>query len=205
MSRPIYEPRPQRDIASLGYGKRQLERRPAPLAAASGADPIWVRLTRTTDITMVSGALVMAFPDDGNNATQVSNNAAGEIDILPFTSGTDFLGVYVFEPSIITCEYSWSVSNANAGATVMRSNIEKVVISNNSVVGINRYEYTEITSGFLTVLSVVDTFFVTQQDIDDSDPNNYFHPRARQESGTNKNLTASDFQVWRLPLVDPAS
>lgn len=206
MSRPIYEPQTQRDVASLGYGKRQLERRPAPTAAAAGSDPIWVRIQRTVDITMVSGALVFAFPDDGNSSSQQSENNAGEIEVLPFTSGgNDFLGVYVNEPSIITCEYSWSISNVNAAATVLRSNIEKVLLSANSPVGINRYEYTELTSGFLTVISVVDTFFVTQDDIDDSGANNYFNARARQESGVNRNLTASDFQVWRMPLRPPAS
>lgn len=205
MSRPIYEPRPQRDIASLGYGRRQLERRPAPLSEA-GADPIWVRITRTQDVSMTNNALVFPFPDDNNNATQVSNNATGEIDILPFTSGgNDFLSVYVFEPSIITCEYSWAIGNATASPTVIRTGIRKEVIANNSVTGINRYEYTEITTSFLATISAVDTFFVTQDDIDDTDPNNYFVPVAIQATGSTQNLTASDFQVWRLPLVPPAS
>lgn len=45
MTRPIYEPNPQRQGASLEFGQQQLYRRPAPVAQATAACFPWIRLS----------------------------------------------------------------------------------------------------------------------------------------------------------------
>lgn len=86
MSRPIYEPNPERTDAALGFDKSQLQRRPAPVMAGA---PEIARLTRGDNLVLANATPTFISTYNTGESTGPlfeHNTATGLIEVkLPCT------------------------------------------------------------------------------------------------------------------------
>lgn len=216
MTRPISESNDRRDQAQIDYELRQTARRPSPSSAGSAAatEPVWVAIFRDpgSPVTITTGFTGLSLhPDDGNNSTLISDNAAGQIDVVvdDFGPNPDALVVTVGEPGIITVRnyVVWAGSGSSpltATLVPVRAGVFWDVIPT----GIfpRAGSYSEINNASPTISHCLDTQIVFQEDIDEANDvgNNAIYARGSQQSGGDKTAVSILMAYW-LPLEAAAA
>jgi hypothetical protein len=109
MTRPIYEPNPQRQGASLEFGQQQLYRRPAPTTQAG--------MEIKSIVCSSNAQQVIAGADFGNLIWQVNNNRNPECFTPIVFSGSDYYQIRILEDGVYTVACYVTISTAGAYGT----------------------------------------------------------------------------------------